>query len=187
MNAVAAETVVTPEQLLAMSEGKSYELVDSKLVRRNMGARSSWIGGKLLQRLANFSDQGNLGTVWGADNGYQCYPDAPDKVRKPDASFIRRERLDPAAIPDGFIMIVPDRVVQFERKVHEYLRAGVPRIWVVNEDLRQVRVHRPGETSVILSDGDELTGGDVLPGFRCPVADLFPPAPSPPAGPPGVH
>jgi len=130
-----------------------------------------------------------LGTVWPADNGFQCFADAPDKVRKPDVSFIRRERLDPNAVPEGFITIVPDLVVEVlspndravpvARKVDEYLRAGVPLVWVVNEDLRQVWVHRADRTVTVLSDGDELTADGVLPGFRCPVADFFPPAAPP--------
>jgi hypothetical protein len=34
-------------------------------------------------------------------------------------------------------------------------------------------VHRSDGTGALLKSGDVLDGGDVLPGFRCPVADLF--------------
>ena len=37
----------TPEDLLAMPDGKSYELVDGQLVERHMGAESSRVGGRL--------------------------------------------------------------------------------------------------------------------------------------------
>ena len=43
--AVATTTEYTPEDLLAMPDGKSYELVNGQLVERNMGAESSWVGG----------------------------------------------------------------------------------------------------------------------------------------------
>jgi len=197
MNAVAAATVVTPERLLAMSDGKSYELVDGKLVRRDVSVRSSWIGGEILFLLSSFVRGQGLGFVWPADNGYQCFPDDPNKVRRCDVSFIRRERLDPATSPEGFARVAPDLVVEVlspndkalvvEAKVDDYLRAGVPLVWVVNDQLRRVHVHRPGASVVTLSVGDELTGGDVLPGFRCPVADFFPPAPPPPSDPAGVR
>ena len=49
--AVATEAQVTPEDLLAMPDGKSYELVDGQLVKRNMGMESSWIAGRLHSRL----------------------------------------------------------------------------------------------------------------------------------------
>ncbi len=37
----------TPEDLLAMPDGKRYELVNGRLVERNMGAESSQIGTRL--------------------------------------------------------------------------------------------------------------------------------------------
>ena len=52
--AIATEnkTRYTPEDLLAMPNGKDYELVDGRLVERNMGAESSWIGGRIYLRLS---------------------------------------------------------------------------------------------------------------------------------------
>ena len=46
--AVAIKTRYTPDDLLAMPEGKGYELVEGQLVEKNMGAESSWVGGRLL-------------------------------------------------------------------------------------------------------------------------------------------
>ena len=66
----------TPEDLLAMPDGKSYELVDGRLVERQMGAESSEIGGNLYFRLRLFCREHDLGIVWPADNGYQCFPAA---------------------------------------------------------------------------------------------------------------
>ncbi len=66
----------TPEDLLAMPDGKSYELVDGHLVERHMGAESSEIGGNLFFRLRLFCREHELGIVWPADNGYQCFPHA---------------------------------------------------------------------------------------------------------------
>ncbi len=46
--AVAIQTEYTPEDLLALPDEKSYELVDGQLVERKMGAESSWIGARLI-------------------------------------------------------------------------------------------------------------------------------------------
>jgi hypothetical protein len=46
--AFATEARYTPDDLLAMPNGKRYELIDGRLVERNMGAESSWVG--ILQR-----------------------------------------------------------------------------------------------------------------------------------------
>jgi Uma2 family endonuclease len=58
-----------------------------------------------------------------------------------------------------------------------YLGAGVSLIWVVNPRTRSVRIHRPRSSprgSVAeLSDGDIISGEEILPGFECPVKLFF--------------
>jgi Uma2 family endonuclease len=58
-------------------------------------------------------------------------------------------------------------------RVDEYLACGVPLVWVVSPRFRTVTVHRPGADPVALDSSDTLDGGPELPGFACPVADLF--------------
>jgi Uma2 family endonuclease len=63
--------------------------------------------------------------------------------------------------------------------VDEYLAAGVRLVWVVNPPNRSIRVHRPDGTVTDLRQADDLTGEDVLAGFRCGVAELFAPPTQP--------
>ena len=105
--AVATKTRYTPEDLLAMPDGKSYELVDGQLVERNMGFESSWIGGRLLIRLGSYCEEHGLGWAVPADAGYQCFPHDPDLVRKPDVSFVRLGRLPGGVVPKGWAKIPP--------------------------------------------------------------------------------
>jgi Uma2 family endonuclease len=180
----AVETRYTPEDLLALPEPVQYELVDGQLVERNMGALSSLIG-LTLGHFMRAHCEPKHGWVFGADCGYQCFPDDPNKVRKPDVSFVRRERL-PGGPPKGHIRLAPDLAAEVlspndlatevETKVQEYLGAGVKLVWVVNPDLRTVRVHRADGSITGLSEHDELDGEDVLSGFRCRVGELFTPA-----------
>lgn len=60
-----------------------------------------------------------------------------------------------------------------EEKVEAYLDCGVPLVWVVNPSFRTVTVHRPGAEPLALDARDTLSGDPELPGFSCPVADLF--------------
>lgn len=171
----------TPEQLLAMSDGTNYELVRGELVTRKTGAESSWVGGQLHLVLANFCKQTGAGWVMPSDAGYQCFTDDPAKVRKPDVSFIAAERI--GGLPEGHFRIAPDLAAEVvssaetycdvEDKVDEYLAAGVKLVWVINPPNRSIRVHRPDGTVSDLRQADELNGEDVIPGFRCPVAELF--------------
>ena len=89
MGALADKTVRAPEDLLAMPDEKSYELIDGELVERNMGVLSSWVGGRLYRRLDEFVEDQKLGWVFPADAGFQCFPGSPRTVRKTDVSFIR--------------------------------------------------------------------------------------------------
>ena len=58
----------------------------------------------------------------------------------------------------------------------DYLAAGVPLVWVVHpSSSRAVRVHRAGGRVSWLGAEDELSGEEILPGFRCRVGAIFPP------------
>ena len=182
----------TPDELLALPEGANYELVRGQLVHRRTGAEASWVGGQLHLLLANHCKVTGAGWVLPSDAGYQCFTDDPGRVRKPDVSFVAFDRL--AGLPDGHLRLAPDLAAEvvsaaesyceIEDKVDEYLAAGVRLVWVVNPPNRSIRVHRPDGTVTDLRQADELTGENVLPGFRCPVAELFsPPSPTHPVTP----
>ena len=76
--AVATKTHHTPEDLLAMPDGKSYELVRGQLVERNTGVESSWVGSRILVRLGHFCEEHKLGWALQADCGYQRNPGRVD-------------------------------------------------------------------------------------------------------------
>ncbi len=63
---------VTPEELLTMADGNRHELVDGKLVERNLGWKSSRIGGRVSYFLSAFCDAHNAGWVAPGDASYQC-------------------------------------------------------------------------------------------------------------------
>ncbi len=61
-------------------------------------------------------------------------------------------------------------------KVADYLRLGVRAVWVVDPAGRIVRIHSRAArrtSAVLLTEDDMLDGGEVLPGFRCRIAELF--------------
>lgn len=78
--------------------------------------------------------------------------------------------------PDLAVEVVSpsDRASDVEAKVGDYLAAGTRLIWIVDPAARVVRVHRSLRDVQVLAEDAELTGGDVLPRFRCPVQRLFP-------------
>jgi hypothetical protein len=64
------------------------------------------------------------------------------------------------------------------RATVDYFSAGVRQVWYVYPQSRQVMVYFSPTERTTLSEGDELDGGDVLPGFRMKLTKLF----LPPAG-----
>jgi len=187
MSTIASNSHITPEELLDLPDGVSFELVDGKLLERNMGMRSSRIAATLVGLITAFLANRRLGFLFGPDAGYQCFKDDPTKVRKPDVSFIKLGRLPGDKEPLGHCPIPPDLAVEvlapgdlayeIDQKVAEYLKAGVPLVWVVNPDARTIRIHRPRSSTAgnvsQLTDADTLAGEDVLPGFSCLVRDIF--------------
>jgi Uma2 family endonuclease len=184
MSMVVAIRRFTPEEYLALPDRDRFELVEGRLVEVPMSMLSSWVGSQVNRILGDFVVRNDLGWVFMADNLYRCFSD-PGKFRKPDVSFIRRERMTWEQLGQGYATIPPDLAVEVtspndllhevEEKVQEYLDAGVRLVWVVNPDLRAVRVHRPNGTITGLRERDELSGEDVVPGFGCAVSAIFPP------------
>lgn len=175
----------TPEDLLEMPDGDRYELVRGQLVEKDMTARAGWVSGQVLRLMGNFVDANQLGWGFSDGTGVQCFSVDPSMVRRPDGCYVARGRFPDEIIPEGHIRIPPDLAVEVvspndasydvERKVGEYLDAGVRQVWVINPNNHTVKVYRSEGDVWQLDEDAELSGGDVLPGFRCAVHTLFPP------------
>jgi Uma2 family endonuclease len=178
----------TAEDLLTMPDGDLYELVDGQLVERPMGTESSWVGGKLFRLIAEYAETNGLGWGLPSDSSYQCFPNRPNQVRKPDISFIRLGRLPNEEFPRGHCRIAPDLVAEVVspndfyseviRRILDFQSAGVPMIWVIDPDSRTVTVYRSDNSLTLLHEHELLSGENVLEGFTCNIAELFPPRPN---------
>jgi Uma2 family endonuclease len=152
-----------------------------------MSLLAARVESNVIHNLAGYSKGPDLGWVLGPSGGYRCFPWKPGKVRRPDVSFIARDRLpSPEQWSEDYITISPDlaaevtspgdKVHDLQEKVEEYLRAGVRLIWVIHPEVRVIEVIRADGSSSRIRSGGELSGEDVIPGFRCPVDALFPAA-----------
>jgi Uma2 family endonuclease len=181
---MATTKLFTIEDLEALpDDGHVYDLVDGELRRREpVGAEHGIIGGGILSRLWIFVHERSLGEVLLSDTIY-VYQRDPDRSLKPDVSFIRGDRLPVGAHLLRPITLPPDLAVEVvspndlaeevDEKIALCRAFGVPLIWVLWPRRRAVAVYAAGRLAYELGEGDELDGGDVLPGFRVAVADLF--------------
>jgi Uma2 family endonuclease len=179
---LAAE-VITPDQLAVLPDHVNFELVDGQLLERHIGNKSSWVGTRLAKLLSIYVDDQGLGWVFASEGGYRLNPTRPNTVRKPDVSFVAVGRLPNEEPADAYDRLAPDfaaevispgdTVRELDEKVEEYLLAGVRLVWVINPELQVVRIHYPDGQLKVARGEDVLDGGDVMPGFRCLVSDLF--------------
>lgn len=178
------EKLVTANDLLALSGGgKRYELAHGRLVTMAAaGGKHGQIAITMGGLIWAFVKEKNLGVVMAAEMGFWLGTD-PDTVRAPDVAFVATENLPEDGIPDGFCPGPPDLAVEivsphdradeiFE-KVNDYLNAGTLLVWVVYPASKLVAEYKSLDESRVLDDTSTLNGGEVLPGFSLPVAQLF--------------
>ena len=139
------------------------------------------VSATVLRLLSTYVWQHRLGVCFADSTGYTL-PNLPNTVRAPDASFVRANRLPPDGVTGGFLQLAPDLVVEvlspsesdadLTEKLADYRVAGTPLVWVIDPARRTVTVISTHESTTLGAD-DTLTGGDVVPGFVCGVAELF--------------
>jgi Uma2 family endonuclease len=71
------------------------------------------------------------------------------------------------------VLSVNNTLKEMERKRKEYFQAGCRLVWEIDPAQRTATVYTSPEDSQVLSESDTLDGGDVLPGFKLPLAQAF--------------
>jgi Uma2 family endonuclease len=99
MTAPAAPALMTADEFLRFPDGGGLELVNGALQENPMGAISSWLGGQLFRLLAHQLLSHPVGLAFPQETGLAIWPDNPRLVRKPDAMFVRTDRLPGWKIP----------------------------------------------------------------------------------------
>ncbi|MBV9928621.1 MAG: Uma2 family endonuclease [Acidobacteria bacterium] len=172
----------TASELFAMpDDGFRYELVKGEL--RKMSPSGGEHGAVIFNLTGLLAPHIKvIGQGFGAETGFKIASD-PDTVRAADLAFVRRERIPEAGIPKNFWELAPDLAVEVlspgdtrrevNEKVKDWLEAGARAVWIVDSKRRTVTVYRSLTDVTRLSEGDELDGGEVVPGFRCKVSEIF--------------
>jgi Uma2 family endonuclease len=177
---------LTAEEAFWLDPCEYWELVEGRIVQMSP---TRWRHGKVLRRLARsldeFVEAHDLGEIYVGDVGFVLRRD-PDTVRGPDLAFVRKERVAAVEASETFSEVMPDlcaeilspsdRWADVERKVAEYLAAGVPVIWAIDPNGPQgltARIYSPGQPPRTLGEGDALEDPDLFPGWRLGLADLF--------------
>lgn len=182
---VTRQIAMTADELFRLPDSEErHELVDGELITVSPAfADHSALGVEITRLVANYVVDRDLGTVFGADSGFQLSRD-PDTVLVPDVSFISKHRLPPRETWRRFLPLAPDLVFEIlsssntsremAEKTRRYFAAGSRMVVIVDPfalkaEARTPRVNKPH----ILSIGDTLELDDIIPGFRIPMKTLF--------------
>jgi Uma2 family endonuclease len=177
---------IIPEPISAVSivpDDMLYEVVDGQIRAKAVGAREIAIATLLIEFLAPFVRAHRLGKVFGEMIFRIDIP--KDLQRRPDVAYVSKSRwaLD-RPVPDAAAWdVVPDLAIEvvsptngavgLQSKIEEYFAAGVSRVWVIYPKQKKIHIYVSTTQIHVLQLGDELDGGDLIPGVRLPLAALF--------------
>ncbi len=178
-----AQGALAPEQVsMTLAEFlendiDGYEYVKGELVPMSPPTRiHSKISVKVIRYLDRYVDGHRLGEVH-VEATFQV----GERGLKPDVAFVSTPRLDGdentgfPIPPDLAIEVVSPSDVQWRvvDKAFAYLDAGTHLVWVLDPRSKTVTVYRSESDIALLTLEATLTGEDVVPGFACPVSQLF--------------
>ena len=136
------KVLFSAEDLLHLpTNGRRLELVKGKIYEMApAGGRHGGVANTIGTLLGTHVRNHKLGVVFAAETGF-ILSRAPDTVRAPDAAFVSADRLPSDGLPDGFLELAPDLVVEVvspndrpsevREKVAEWLEAGTRMVIVL--------------------------------------------------------
>ncbi len=168
-------------EAMAAEPGHRYELVDGELVDMDGKPRHGAVTGEIYLLLRGHIRYNSLRFDVGVNTGFQM---DPFTLRFPDVHVTSWERMAgydegapgwPAFAPDVAIEVVSASNTSSElaRKAAEYFANGALVMWIADPDPRSVTIRRPGVPDEVFGPDDILSGEPEIPGFSCPVADIF--------------
>jgi Uma2 family endonuclease len=179
----STQQLMTAEEVLSLpDDGLRHELIAGEL--RAMAPSGEEHGGVAMTfgiLLGQYVRTHRLGRVLAAETGFLLTQN-PDTVRVADVAFIGRARAGTGPVrgyrpgtPDLAAEVVSpnDRPAEVAEKVATWLAHGTRMVIVLDPFRRTVAVHRSFTEVRYLTADEVLDGGDVVPGWRVPVRELF--------------
>jgi len=180
-----AGKIWTEADLQALPDnGCLHEVVEGELV---MSPKNNFQHEQICERLnfalESFNRAHRLGAVFGSSMGFWM---KSRNCRAPDVSFVLKERLIRLGFkPDAktFFPGAPDLAVEvlspgntraeIDVRLCEFFESGAQIAWIVHPEEQTAAIYHSPADRLILGPNQSLDGERLLPGFSCPLADLF--------------
>jgi Uma2 family endonuclease len=176
-NSILAQGTASGEDI------ERYEVIDGVRVEREpMGAFETVLASWLCHLMNSFAAGKKVGLA--VNEVLFVLNAARNLHRRPDVAFVSYARWptsivarEPAwnVVPDLAVEIVsPTNLAEeVDRKITDYFQSEVRLVWVFYPDSGRVYVYQSPTHVSILERTDTLDGGEVLPGFRLPIAQVY--------------
>ena len=178
---MATTHLYTIEDVERLEDDRSWELIRGELTWVSPTHEPhGWTVANITGLIWQHVRVNQLGRTYSGEQGF-VLERSPDTLLAPDVAFVSAERVQLGM--GGFLELAPDLVVEVRstsepnrrvaEKIRAYIDAGVRLIWIVDPRRRTIRVVTADEPERLLRESDDLDGGDVLPGFRVAVSEVF--------------
>lgn len=121
-------------------------------------------------------------SVSGGDSGVLLWRN-PDRVVGADIVFLSEASLPRKLTKEGYLETIPDLVVEVvskndtrpyvQRKVDDYLLAGVRVVWVADRDTRTLTEYRRNAEPRVYAETETVTLPDLIPGLQLSLKEAF--------------
>ena len=172
----------TDEELEAIpNNGHKHELLDGELIMSPVHENHGGICIQLAILVGSHVKRHALGRVYDSSTGFRL---SENLLLSPDLAFVSKARLKKIFLaPDKFLQGAPDLVVevlspgdrmtQVNRKLDHYFEHGTKLAWLINWRKAQMHIYTPDSIEALTQPNDILTGGSVLPGFKCKLSQML--------------
>jgi Uma2 family endonuclease len=177
----ASQSILAPATT-SVDDVERYEVIAGiRVERAPMGAFETVLASWLCHLLNSFA-AGTLGLA--VNETLFVLSVSRNLQRRPDVAFVSYTRWPAAVVArEPAWNVVPDLAVEIvsptnlaeeiDSKVMDYFQSGVRLVWVFYPDTGRVYVYQSPTQVSILERTDTLDGGEVLPGFRLPIVQLY--------------
>jgi Uma2 family endonuclease len=154
------------------------------LIMSPTGARSGHRNAIVTMRLGIWAERDGTGVVFDSSTGFRLPNGA---TRSPDAGWVLKSRLERFSIAEQekFLLLCPDFVIELKsptdpvadlkNKVQEYVDNGARLGWLLNPEVRQVLVYRPGRAVEVLDHPEAVSADPELPRFVLDLKEIWDP------------
>jgi Uma2 family endonuclease len=157
------------------NEDRSFELIDGEIIEMSPGRTSNSEYRDLIAFAARaFCHEHKLPCYTSGEQG--AY-NIQGNVAAPDFAYKSTPMSDeyPDPVPPQWVVEIispTDKAKDIRAKRNVYRRAGIL-LWEIYPESRSVDVYAPGKEVQVFGIDNVLDIGDILPGFKLPVRDIF--------------